>query len=127
MIERITSQVDKLTNLINDLLDATRMTNGQLSLHLDLFQFDELVEEIISELQLTTATQTIYREGECRQTVRGDRMRIGQVITNLLSNAAKFTAPGGRVAVRTCSEEGIAVVEKEHPDVSIYTPAVDSR
>jgi signal transduction histidine kinase len=101
MTEHMNAQVDKLTNLINDLLDATKITNSQLSLHQDLFQFDALVGEIISELQLTTEHQTIYREGESRQTVWGDRMRIGQVISNLLSNAIKYTAKADRILVKT--------------------------
>lgn len=107
MTERITSQVDKLTSLINDLLDSTRITNGQLSLHQDLFQFDELVKEIVSELQLTAGSQMICCEGESRQTVWGDRMRVGQVITNLLSNAIKYAAKTERILVRTTVADGI--------------------
>ncbi len=101
MAQRMVSQVDKLTSLINDLLDTTRITNNQLSLHQDLFQFDELVGEIVSELQLTTEGQTIYREGAAEQNVWGDRMRIGQVITNLLSNAIKYAAEAERILVKT--------------------------
>lgn len=101
MTERMNSQVDKLTNLINDLLDATRITNGQLSLHQERFQFDELVGEIIPELQLSTESQTIYRKGKSRQTVWGDRMRIGQVITNLLTNAIKYAPQTDRIQVKT--------------------------
>ena len=97
MRARINSQVDKLNNLINDLLDATRITNGYLSLRQERFQFDELVGEIVSELQLTAESQTIYREGESKQTVWGDRMRIGQVITNLLTNAIKYAAQADRI------------------------------
>jgi len=101
LAERMNSQVDKLTNLINDLLDTTRITNSQLSLHQELFQFDTLVGEIVPELQLTTEHQTIYREGESRQTAWGDRMRIGQVITNLLTNAIKYAAEAERILVKT--------------------------
>jgi signal transduction histidine kinase len=101
MAERMASQVDKLTDLINDLWDATRITNSQLSLHQDLFQFDELVREIVSELQLTAEDQTIYQEGEAKQNVWGDRMRIGQVITNLLTNAIKYAAEAERILVKT--------------------------
>ena len=101
MTERIVSQVDKLTNLINDLLDVTRITNNQLSLHEEPFAFDQLVEEIISELQLTAEDQTIYREGESGQAVWGDRIRIGQVISNLLSNAIKYAPKADRILVKT--------------------------
>jgi signal transduction histidine kinase len=101
MTERIVSQVDKLTNLINDLLDATRITNSQLTLREEPFPFDELVEEIVSELQLTTEQQTIYCEGESRQTIWGDGTRIGQVISNLLSNAIKYAPEADRILVKT--------------------------
>jgi signal transduction histidine kinase len=105
MTERIISQVDKLTNLINDLLDATRVTAGQLTLHEELFPFDELVEEIVSELQLTTEQQTIYCEGKARQTIWGDRTRIGQVISNLLSNAIKYASRADRILVKTTTAD----------------------
>src|SRR5205823_5344963 len=58
--------------------------------------------------------------------VIADRDKIVQVITNLLSNAAKFTAPGGRVAVRTCSEDGIAVVEVEDSGVGIPPTQIEA-
>jgi signal transduction histidine kinase len=51
--------------------------------------------------------------------VLADRDQIIQVLTNLLSNAAKFTAPGGEVRVRTFLEGGLAVVEVEDTGVGI--------
>jgi signal transduction histidine kinase len=73
----------------------------------DLFQFDELVEEVVSALQFTAGPQMICREGASGQTVWGDRMRIGQVIANLLSNAIKYAAMTERILVRTTVAGGI--------------------
>ena len=56
-----------------------------------------------------------------------DRDKIVQVVTNLLSNAAKFTASGGRVQVRTARENGHAVVEVEDSGVGIPPDQIDDR
>ena len=104
LLDKIRAQMDKLTNLIADLLDVTKIEAGKLQFHEDFFAFDSLVDDILEEVQRTT-THTLERKGTTSATVYGDRERIGQVITNLLTNAIKYSPNASRVVVTTLSSE----------------------
>jgi two-component system, OmpR family, phosphate regulon sensor histidine kinase PhoR len=87
MLTRMDAQVDKLTHLINDLLDATKIEGGKLQFQEEVFSFPELLEEIVEEVQRTTDKHNIIIQDNRQCTVKGDKERVGQVITNFLSNA----------------------------------------
>lgn len=101
---RMDLQVNRLTSLIDDLLDINRMEGGKLRLRESSFAFDELVEEVVADIQLTTEQQTIVREGQTDATIWGDRERIGQVLTNLLTNAIKYAPASERILVKLASD-----------------------
>lgn len=105
LTQRMDSQIGKLNALINDFQDVTRFVSGRLQLRESHFVFDELVDEIIDEVQLTTQQQTIYREGKTSTIVWGDAMRIGQVITNFLTNAIKYASMADSIIVKTMADE----------------------
>ncbi len=96
-------QLDKLTSLIGDLLDVTKIEAGRLHLHLQPFDSKALIDEIIEELQPTTIQHTIVREGrmsgEVPCKVLGDRERIGQVLINFISNAIKYSPEAKKIVV----------------------------
>lgn len=100
MTSRMDAQINRLTGLIDDFLDVTRIAAGKLQFREEFFSFDELVAEIVEELQTITEQHKLIIEGESNQTVWGDRMRIGQVITNLLTNAMKYAPDTNRVLVK---------------------------
>jgi two-component system, sensor histidine kinase and response regulator len=102
--KRMDIQVNKLTELVDDFQDVTRLAGGKLHFNEDDFSFDALVEEIVEELQLTTQQQQIRREGETHKMVWGDRRRIGQVITNFLTNAMKYAPMTDCILVKTSSD-----------------------
>jgi len=95
------AQLKKLTNLIADLLDVTRVDGGKLQFHNKNFNFQKLVQEIVEEMQLTTSKHTISLKLAPSTTLFGDQDRIGQVITNLLSNAIKYSPHEERIIVTT--------------------------
>jgi signal transduction histidine kinase len=105
LAQRMDSQIGKLNALINDIQDVTRFASGKLQLRESYFAFDELVDEIIDEIQLTAQQQTITREGKTDKMVWGDAMRIGQVITNFLTNAIKYAPQAGAIHVKTEADE----------------------
>lgn len=74
LLAKMNAQMDKLTLLIGDLLDVTRIEAGKLQFREDFFVFDELVENIIEEVQRTTS-HSIRREGATGTNVYGDRER----------------------------------------------------
>lgn len=100
LLGKMDAQTNKLTRLVNDLLDVSRMRHGRLEFHEDAFDLGEVAAEAVEQLRLTGEEREIRIEGEVARPVRGDRDRVGQVLTNLLTNALKFSLPSQPVVVR---------------------------
>lgn len=98
--KKIDLQVAKLTSLIGDLLDVTKINSGKIHLNQTHFNFQTVVMEIAEELQMST-THKIEIYTEKGGTVFADRERIGQVITNLIANAIKYSPDADRIIVET--------------------------
>jgi signal transduction histidine kinase len=102
-IAAIERAVERMTSLIDDLLDVASIEAGRLSLTLDVRAAQELLDEA-GELMLPSAaarSQTLELEpDESRAYVKCDRKRVLQVLSNLIGNAIKFTPEGGSIAVR---------------------------
>ncbi|WP_343250171.1 ATP-binding protein [Diplocloster hominis] len=99
-LEKLNSTSQYLLGLINDILDMSRIENGMLSIAYEDFSLRQLLDELCSMMQ----TQVQARELElCCETnfrhsdLKGDAIRLKQVLMNLVSNAIKFTPPGGTV------------------------------
>lgn len=105
LLSKMDKQVDKLTKLIVDLLDATKIENGQLILSNEEFDFNELVTEVVEEMQRTTENQKIITKLSVTKIINGDRNRISQVITNLISNAIKYSPNKTEIIVSTANEK----------------------
>jgi len=96
-------QVDRLTDLIRDLLDTTRITDGQLPLNLEPFDLNDLINERVEEIQRLSARHQLQFNPNGAGVITADRERISQVLTNLLSNAVKYSPQGGNVVISTGS------------------------
>ena len=102
-LTRMRSNADRLTRLINDLLDLSRIDRGQtdlLQLNLERVPVKEAVSEAVEGLRpvAESAGLTLHVEGE-EAVALADRDRLAQVMTNLVGNAIKFTSAGGTVRV----------------------------
>ncbi len=91
-------QIAKLTSLISDLLDVTKINSGKIYLNESAFPFDQVVEEAVAEQQMTTPYK-IELYSELVGMIFADRDRIGQVVTNLISNAIKYSPGADKVTV----------------------------
>jgi len=99
----IARQAEHMTALVNDLLDVSRVTRGLVTLEREALDVAAIVNEAVEQVRpLIDARQhTLQVElsaGPLR--VEGDRTRLIQVLSNILNNAAKYTAPGGRIVLR---------------------------
>lgn len=104
LLGKMNAQINKLTNLISDLLDATKIEGGNLRFNEAFFSFDALVDEVVEEVQRTTNKHTIEKVGQTGKQVYGDKDRIGQVIVNLLTNAIKYSPSADKVLVKSSAE-----------------------
>ena len=128
-VKSIRESGNHLLDLINDLLDVTKITMGAIDLSLEDVATDELVHEVVQNVELGAHKGiTIVNEmGADAPTLRVDRRRFRQSLYNLLSNALKFTPAGRSVGIRwsierpgwICIEvwdQGIGIAEK-HMDL----------
>ncbi|MBE7179504.1 MAG: PAS domain-containing sensor histidine kinase, partial [Mucilaginibacter polytrichastri] len=119
MVSKMNGQINRLTNLIGDLLDVTKINSGRLQFNQSVFSFNEMVRETVEELQRTTSNHQIVCETESDAKVLGDRERIGQVLTNMITNAIKYSPNADKIIVRTSISEAEVTVCVEDFGVGI--------
>jgi PAS domain S-box-containing protein len=102
----VNKQINKLTRLITDLLDVSKIESGRLSLNSEAFVLNDLLKECIDEVQYTAQKHDIVFEQEAEYAVYADRDRIAQVVTNLLTNAIKYSPETDRIDVMIRKIEG---------------------
>ncbi|MCP3713308.1 response regulator [Paraburkholderia sp. CNPSo 3274] len=96
-------QVEHLGRLVDDLLDVSRISHGKITLQMSTLDLREIVEVAVETSRpfLDAKSQTLTVEIDCEPChVTGDAIRVAQIISNLLSNAAKYTAAGGQITLR---------------------------
>ncbi|MDZ8081171.1 MAG: CheR family methyltransferase [Nostoc sp. DcaGUA01] len=101
-LEAIEHSVKVQAQLIEDLLDISRITSGRLRLNLELIELSIVIESSVNLVRLSAELKNIQIESRLEPSTRkilGDAVRLQQVILNLLSNAIKFTPNGGRIEV----------------------------
>ena len=102
-LDRLDRQSAGMARMLDDLLDASRIALGKVSIELEEIDLGMLLNDIIgeNELRVRQAGLSLEFDGpHTRCVIKGDRIRLRQVIDNLLSNAIKFTPAPGRVAIR---------------------------
>jgi signal transduction histidine kinase len=111
---RIRRNKDLLVSIISDILEFSRTDAGALPLEMEPVVLAPLLTDVIDAVryQMTAkGVNLIVDDVPADAIARGDRKKILQVLLNLLSNAMKFTEPGGEVAVRTVVEGGVVRVD----------------
>ncbi|MBP7967477.1 PAS domain S-box protein [Candidatus Woesebacteria bacterium] len=91
-LQNIKTQTKRLQKLVEDLLDVSRLQTGKLSFNKEDFRIDNLIEETIDVLQATAKRQKIIFNKREELSVCADKFRIYQVLTNLITNAIKYSA-----------------------------------
>ena len=98
-VEKTSVYVERLNNLISELLDVSRIQSGRIELHKEPFDFDEMVRDAVESILQAQDTHQIVIKGVTSCTVKGDESHISQVVTNLLSNAIKYSPDHREVEV----------------------------
>ena len=107
-------QIEHMVRLVNDLMEVSRITRGKIELRMEAVALEAVIKDAIelSRPLLEGSSHTLSVD-LCGQplVVRGDGVRLTQVFSNLLNNAAKYTAPGGKIRIVLREEGRSAVVE----------------
>jgi PAS domain S-box-containing protein len=107
MLSKMNNQIDKLTNLVEDLLDISRIEAGKMVFNPEKFDLGELIESVIEEIQ-PTSSHIIHKHITKNVYVYADKYRIGQVITNLLTNAIKYSPMADRIELKLSKTKTLA-------------------
>jgi PAS domain S-box-containing protein len=124
----ILEETERLNHLIDNLLDASRLQAGALSLEMDQIALDALTERVAARFRTQTDTHEITtRFPDDLPVVEGDAGRLEQVLNNLLSNAIKYSPDGGVIEISgralpnevvvTVSDEGVGIPLDEQPRI----------
>ncbi|WP_207426382.1 sensor histidine kinase KdpD [Pedobacter sp. SYSU D00535] len=97
--------VNRLTDLVKDLLDVTKIHSGKLMLNMKQFQLNELIKEVVEEKN-QVSQQKLVIEQLADGYVEADPNRIYQVFENFLSNAAKYSQESDAIHIYSLVEEG---------------------
>lgn len=110
-VRRIEQQSKHLTRLVNDLLDLSRVTSGKIVLRNSLVNFSEAVQQVIDTVGSLMREQKLTLTFDCPEEalfVDGDPVRLDQIVTNVLTNAMKYTPDGGQVqVVLACTDDEV--------------------
>jgi PAS domain S-box-containing protein len=118
-----------LLELINDILDLSKIEAGRLELHPEVFDAGAAIGEVLATIRPQGLAKSIAIETDLGEllTLHADRLRFKQVLYNLLSNAVKFTPEGGEISVKaglrdgflevTVSDSGVGIPAHEHQSV----------
>lgn len=120
-LEVIEEEADHLTDLIENLLDASRLQAGGFSLNQSDLKLDELARELADRFQTQTDKHEIVVQfPENFPPIMGDEDRLSQVLSNLLSNAIKYSPEGGtiRVSGQLRPEQVIVCVQDQGPGIA---------
>jgi len=107
-VKKAVQQMNKLSSLISDLLDVSKINTGKMPFNFTSFDLIYLLKEVMDMMQQTTGSHTIVLKCDADELIiSADRQRIEQVIINLISNAIKYS-PTAHEVVISC----LAVYEK---------------
>ncbi len=102
----IAEATNKMLELINDLLDIASIEIGKFTYSDSFFNMTDLATEVIAHQRIIAKNRTIEFKGLSKQMLYGDRYRIGQIITNLLTNAIKYSPQKKKIIVKLKETKG---------------------
>ena len=118
----IDRQVTHLARLLDDLLDVARIMQGKIRLNVERLEVTDIINHAVEtshSLIKLRRQELIISQATAPQWIEGDRIRLEQVLSNLLNNAAKYTHEGGKITVSVIQDAADAVIEIRDTGVGI--------
>lgn len=122
-------QVDHMVRLIDDLLDISRVTTGTIVLQRRIFALRDAVQAAVEAVRAAVENaghRLLVEPGAQPLWIDGDPVRISQVISNLLTNAVRYTPDGGEIRLSLRAEADSAVIAVSDTGIGIPAPMLDA-
>lgn len=116
---KIYTQIDKLNLLVSDMLNVSRLQHGKLEFNFEKFYIEDQIKEVIDTVKPIAKKHKIIVRGKISKKVYADQYRIQQVITNLLTNAIKYSPNSDKVIINLSEEKDHATVEVQDFGIGI--------
>jgi CheY-like chemotaxis protein len=110
----IKSNADRLTALVNDILDISRMETGRMRLSIEALDLGQIISQVVVAFQEQYREKNLTLEWDIPEDlapVRGDAARVTQVLSNLIANAWQYTPEDGNVAIMAQERDGFLQVD----------------
>jgi len=114
-LERALVQVARMDQLISELLDGSRIAAGALTLEIRTFDLSAVVAEVVAQHETAETPQISFQHPKRQVAVRGDTIRVAQIIGNLVTNALKYAPAGSpvRVSLKVVAGHALILVEDQ--------------
>lgn len=119
LIKNINEQANRLTNLVDDLLNVSKLESGTVTFQKKPFDLNKLIKKVIGDMQLSNGFHRILKEGKLLEKIIGDEGRIEQVLDNLFTNAIKYSPKADKIIVRVSNSKSEALVSVQDFGVGI--------
>ena len=105
-INKALGAVNRLNNLITELVEVGKLQNGKLDYKITFFDFNKMVDETIEDQRNTSTDYTIIKKGSATSEIKGDHGRLQQVVINMVNNAIKYSPDEKKIVVTTKEKNG---------------------
>lgn len=104
-LAKVQKQIRKMSTLISSFLNVSRLESGEIQLNLSHFDLNKLIHDLVEDLRLIYPTNQIdFEEGDAKL-IYADKDKIGSVISNLISNAVKYSDQKSTILVQSATRE----------------------
>jgi PAS domain S-box-containing protein len=126
LVGKARRQVSRLSRLVEDLLDVSRLESRRMNIARERIVLDDLVDQVVGDFRNASRQHDIvFHRPQTRALIEGDRARLEQVLANLLNNAIKYSPQGGQIQVKlekgkgevcvSVTDGGIGIPIEEQP------------
>jgi signal transduction histidine kinase len=127
-LQIVRRNIQRLMRLVTDLSDVSRLDDGRLTIHPEPVHLQEAVEETLKSLASAIEDKDLQVDVDLSpetRTVEGDPQRVVQILTNLVSNACRYTLVGGRITIASSRIDGVAAMTVQDTGIGIRKEELD--
>ncbi len=121
-LSRMEVEIDNLTQMVQELLELSKIESGRVPLRTQYINPNDLVEKVVERMQVQAERSGLSIHSDCPPNlpqILADPDKMGQVFVNLIHNAIKFTRPGGQISISAYADRGRLVFKIQDDGVGI--------
>ncbi len=117
--DKADAAIERLNNLVAELLDVTKIQHGKLGMNISAINFDNMLADAVDSVQISSKKHKIILSGKIKRKIKGDEDRLKQVVINLLTNAIKYSPGEDKIYVNAAVENGSVKVAVKDNGIGI--------